>query len=293
MAEPITAMRTDRLVVLGSKGGPSVHNHDMLPTSLVLELAGQTCVIDCGLGVTRSLVKAGIRLPEIDAIFLTHLHSDHLLELGPLIHTAWATGLVSRIKLFGPPGLRAYWEAFLESMMFDIAIRLEDEKRNNLRDLVELTEFEEGRILFEAIRVDALRVVHPPVTHCYALRFQTEDWRVTFGSDTAYYPPLAEFAAGSDVLVHEALYLPGLEPIIQRAPNAARLREHILASHTPVEDVGRIASQAQVGHLVLNHLVPSGVTDVTEDTWRAAIAPYWNGKVSVARDGLEIKRETV
>ena len=94
------------------------------PTSSLLELGGRTIIIDCGLGVTRGIVDAGLSLKALDLVFVTHLHSDHVLELGPLMHTAWTAGLATPVAVHGPAGTSEYWERFLQSMAFDIDIRI-------------------------------------------------------------------------------------------------------------------------------------------------------------------------
>lgn len=99
----MSAEEADRLVLLGSKGGPALRPGGPWPSSSLLELGGRNIVVDCGLGVTRGLVDAGISLKALDLIFITHLHSDHVLELGPLIHTAWTAGLATPVTVFGPP----------------------------------------------------------------------------------------------------------------------------------------------------------------------------------------------
>ncbi|TIT33906.1 MAG: MBL fold metallo-hydrolase, partial [Mesorhizobium sp.] len=100
----------DRLVLLGSKGGPALRPGGPWPSSSLLEFGGRNIVVDCGLGVTRGLADAGTSLKMLDLIFITHLHSDHLLELGPLIHTAWTAGLATPVTVFGPPGTGHYWQ---------------------------------------------------------------------------------------------------------------------------------------------------------------------------------------
>ena len=100
--------------------------------------------MDCGLGVTKGLVDQGMQLKDLSLIFITHLHSDHFLELGPLIHTAWTAGLKTPVAVYGPPGLAAYWEGFLASMKCDIDLRIEDEGRPDPRSLVTFHVIEEG-----------------------------------------------------------------------------------------------------------------------------------------------------
>ena len=154
---------TSRLTLLGTKGGPAIRPGGPSPTSSLLELAGRRIVVDCGLGVARGLVDAGMKLGELDLIFITHLHSDHVLELGPLIHTAWTAGLSSPVKVFGPVGTADVWLHFCASLSYDIETRIDDEGRPDIRDLVTVLEYGEGEVLSEAgLTVSALRVDHPP-----------------------------------------------------------------------------------------------------------------------------------
>lgn len=94
-----------KLVLLGTKGGPSLRGDgaSFLPTSSHLAIAGRSIIIDCGLGVTASMVKAGYPLTGLTDIFITHCHSDHVLEFGALLHTAWTAGLDRPVSVFGRP----------------------------------------------------------------------------------------------------------------------------------------------------------------------------------------------
>ncbi|RVC91641.1 MBL fold metallo-hydrolase, partial [Mesorhizobium sp. M2A.F.Ca.ET.017.03.2.1] len=211
---------SDRLVLLGSKGGPALRPGGPWPSSSLLQIGERDIVVDCGLGVTRGLVDAGISLKALDLIFITHLHSDHILELGPLIHTAWTAGLATPVTVFGPPGTQDYWRHFCRAMEFDIETRIVDEGRPDIRKLVSVKEFGEGAILEEkGLTVTALRVEHPPVTDCFALRFEHGGRSVVFSADTAFFPPLAGFAKEADILVHEALLEEGVERLVARTGN--------------------------------------------------------------------------
>ena len=106
--------------------------------------------------------------------------------------------------------------------------------------------------------------------------------------DTTYAPELAEFAKGADVLVHEVMYLPGIEALIKRLPNAKRLREHLMAAHTLPEDVGRIAAQAEVKTLVLSHFVPGDDASITDEQWSEGVRKHFNGRIIVGKDLMEI-----
>ncbi|MER8466028.1 MBL fold metallo-hydrolase [Mesorhizobium sp. M1396] len=280
----------DQLVILGSKGGPALRPGGPWPSSSLLQIGGRTVVVDCGLGVTRGLVDAGISLKWLDLIFITHLHSDHLLELGPLLHTAWTAGLATPVGLFGPPGTGHYWRRFCQAMEFDIEIRIVDEGRPDIRDLVSIVEFGEGHVVERGgLEVSALRVDHPPVTDCFALRFEHAGRSVVFSADTAFYPPLADFARGADILVHEAMLEQGIERLVARTGNGARLKDHLLASHSFAEEAGRIASDAGVTRLVLNHLIPADDPEIGEAEWIAAVRKTWAGDLTIARDGLVVE----
>lgn len=277
----------NRLVLLGTKGGPGVRARGAMPTSTLLELDGRIIVIDCGIGVTKGLVEAGVDLKDLDLIFITHLHSDHLLELGPMIHTAWCTGLRRSITVYGPEGIAGYWAGFLASMSYDTAIRVYDEGRTPLEDMVKVITYAKGSVIAGALAVSALRVPHPPVIQSYALRFDGSK-SVTMSGDTAYFPPLANFAAGSDVLLHEAMLAAGVDLIVQKTGLGERLRAHLHAAHTTADNAARIAEAGGVGRLVLNHLIPTDDPRFTPADWYAQTSAIWNGPVTLGSDGLEI-----
>lgn len=281
---------TAQLFILGSKGGPAIRQGGPSPTSSLLRLGGRRIVVDCGLGVARGLVEAGMSLKDLDLVFVTHLHSDHVLELGALLHTAWTAGLDRPVRVFGPPGTGHYWTRFVQALDFDIEIRIADEGRPDIRQLVEVEEYSEGNVLEEGgLRVRALRVDHPPVTDCFALRFDHAEGSIVFSADTAHFPPLGEFAKGADVLVHEAMLAEGVDRLVARTGNGARLREHLYASHSLASEAGSIAAQAGVGRLVLNHLIPADDPTVGPADWEAAARVAWEGPLTIASDGLLVE----
>jgi ribonuclease BN (tRNA processing enzyme) len=99
---------------------------------------------------------------------------------------------------------------------------------------------------------------------------------------------LTAFARGADVLVHEVLYGPGLDAMVARRPNAQRLKASILSHHTLAQDVGRIATEAQVKTLVLNHFVPGDDPALTPEIWAGAVGERFNGRIVVGRDLLSL-----
>jgi len=281
----------NRLIMLGTKGGPRVGRGTSWPTSNLLVVNGKPYLVDAGLGVTRQVCNAGFMPFDINRIFITHHHSDHNLELGGFLHTSWASGVISDVRVFGAPGLDDLLKHFMLSQGFDIDIRVGDEGVADLREIVSWQEFEEGDVYEdENVKVSSLRVIHPPVHHCYALKFECAAGTVVFGADTTYHPPLAEFAKDADILVHEAMFVPGAKELCEKAKAfKPHLWEHFEASHTACEDVGRIATQANTRNLVLNHFVPDiGDLGASAEDFRQAVATSFDGQITVGEDLLEV-----
>ena len=281
---------TDFVALLGTKGGPAIRSGSPMPTSSLLSLGGQRIVVDAGLGVTRGLCDQGMALKDIRTVFITHLHSDHYLELGPLLHTAWTAGLKTPVRIWGPSGLAAYFEGFFLSMREDIDTRIEDEGRPDLRDLVSCHVIRDGEAIIEGgITAVALPSIHPPLRESWSLSFRGAGRHVVFSGDTAHNPALADFARGADLLIHEAMLAEGLEALQRRIGNGDdRLMAHWLRAHTLAEDAARVATEAGVGALALHHLIPSDDPDFGVKDWQRACAPQWRGPLHVGQDGLRI-----
>lgn len=281
---------SNHVCLLGTKGGPAIRPGSTNPTSNLLRLAGQQIVVDCGLGVTRGLVDQGMQLRDLATVFITHLHSDHYLEFGPMIHTAWTAGLKTPVDVYGPAGLDRYWQQFIDSMRDDIDLRIADEGRPDIASMVRLHVLHEGEVLNDAgITVTAMKNTHPPLVETFALSFKSDDAHVVFSGDTAFLPALAEFAKGADLLIHEAMLEAALPALFARIGNGDnRLHEHWMRSHTLAQDAGKIATDAGVGALALNHLIPSDDPDYGVDQWLEAVSPNWTGTLHVGSDGLKI-----
>lgn len=282
--------KATRVVLLGTKGGPSVGKAGRSnPATLVL-INDVPYVIDCGYGASKQLITAGVALNRVRHIFISHHHSDHNLEFGPLLYNAWITGNPTRVDAYGPPGMTKMARDFFNYLKFDIDTRIVDEGRPDPRKLLTTHEFSKpGTVLVnDDVKVSACLVRHPPITQSYAYRFDAQDRSVVISGDTAYAPELAEFASGADVLVHEVMYLPAVEALVRRLPNAQRLREHLLAAHTLPEDVGKIAAKAGVKTLVLSHFVPGDDPSITDEQWAEGVHKHFQGRVIVGKDLMEI-----
>jgi len=281
---------SDRLVLLGTQGGPFIRSYQQTPSANLIVYKSMPIVIDTGFGVTFKLLDAGINLSSLKYIFITHHHSDHNLELGPLLYNAWISGLKEPVHVYAPTGLISLLSLYWQSNRFDIEIRIKDEGRPDIRELVIGHEYSEGSVVSNSdFQVFAMKNIHPPVIESYALNFRLgNEKKIVFSGDTAYCPALVPFSSEADYLVHEVMYVPAVEEMVKRRPNAMRLKESILSHHTSTEDVGRVASAAKVKALVLNHFVPSDDKSLTEQVWLNAVKTTFSGNIVVGKDLLQL-----
>jgi ribonuclease BN (tRNA processing enzyme) len=247
-------------------------------------------IVDCGDGVARQLAIAGVPLTRIRSIFITHHHSDHNADYGNLILLAWTAGLRTRVDTWGPPPLQRMTALFFEMNSYDIETRIADEGRPPLAPLVHAHELQKGGLVMqdENVRVRAAVVHHPPVAPAFAYRFDAPDRSIVISGDTSPTASLIELADGADVLVHEAMFVPGVERMVARVPNAPALRRSILSHHTTAEDAGRVAREAGVKMLVLSHLVPADDPEISEQMWIDSARKHFDGEIVVGKDLLEI-----
>jgi ribonuclease BN (tRNA processing enzyme) len=278
-----------RLILLGTGGGPRPRRANSAPAQVIL-FNDTAYVVDCGDGVARQLVFAGVPLPRLRHIFLTHHHSDHNADYGNLILLAWAAGLRTRVDAWGPPPLEKMTKQFFDMNAYDILTRIADEGRVPLVPLVHVHELDKGGLVMqdENVKVTAALVHHPPVVPAFGYRFDARDRSIVISGDTAPSDNLIELAQGADVLVHDALYVPGVDRLVAGVPNATSLKQSIMSHHTTAEDAGRVAQAAGVKTLVLSHLVPPEDSTVTDQMWIDAARVHFRGPVIVGKDLLEI-----
>lgn len=278
-----------RLILLGTGGGPRPRKASSAAAQVIV-INNTAYVIDCGNGVARQLVFANVPLATLGNIFLTHQHSDHNADYGNLIWLAWTAGLKTRVDTWGPPPLEKMTKLFFEMNTYDIDTRIGNEGRVPLVPLVHVHELTEGGPVMsdQNVKVTATLVDHPPVVPAFAYRFDTADRSIVISGDTAPSENLVKLAKGADVLVHSVLYVPAVDRLVARVPNAPALKASIIAHQTSVEDAGRVAQSAGVKTLVLSHLVPPDDPEVTDQMWIDAARLHFRGLVIVGKDLLEV-----
>jgi ribonuclease Z len=243
------------LTLLGT-GCPQCDPDRLGPANLV-RYAGKSYLVDCGSGVTQRLVACGSAGRDLDAILLTHLHSDHLVDLYQLIVSSWHQGRDRPQRVLGPVGTKRFVDGTMALWKPELDLRIAHEKRPSTRALeIEVTEIEAGEILHDGdLTIHAVAVNHFPVKHAFGFIFDTGGQRLAFSGDTAYCPALIEAARGADALVHECFIhrdMP-VKPGVRTAEGIAAVASY----HTLSAEVGKVAREAGVKCLVLNHFVPT------------------------------------
>lgn len=279
-----------RLILLGTGGGPRPRK-TRVPSSQVILVNEAAYVFDCGVGVATQLARADVRLNSLRHVFITHHHSDHNAEYGPLLLTAWGAGLRTRVDTWGPPPLARMTELFLQMNDYDIRTRIEDEARVPLAQLIKPHELDQGGVVLQqdGVVVKCALVDHPPVTPAFAYRLDSPDRSLVISGDTKPSDALIRLARGADVLVHEVLWPAAVDRLLANAYNAAALKKSILSHHTTAEEVGRVAAEAQVKTLVLSHFVPSDDPEITDEMWAGAVRRGgYKGPIVLGKDLLEI-----
>jgi len=254
----------------------------------LVEIAGQRFLIDIGSGVTQRLVQAGHNGSQIDALLLTHLHSDHLVDLYQFIISSWHQNRTRPQLIYGPPGTQAFVVAQMNAWQAERSMRIEFEKRGSLAAFeIEVTEIENSSDLITLgdAKISAVRVEHPPVEPAFGYVFETADRKLVLSGDTRPCASLVNAAQQADVLVHEVFAHSHDDQSLVAGTRTTETMQAVASYHTTAEEVGQIACDANVKCLVLNHIVPP---DADEKKLIASVRHHYSGPVVVGEDLMEI-----
>lgn len=278
-----------RLILLGTAGGPRPRKFRSGSAQAIVS-GGKIYVIDCGYGVARQMALAGLPLNDLRHVFITHHHSDHDIDLGPLLQLAWLSGLITPVDCWGPPEMRQMIADYFRYEAYDIRIRQLDEHRPPFRPLVRAHEIRGGGVVMDdgRMRVTAAKVVHPPIDLALAYRFDAPDRSIVISGDTRPSEALVRLAKGADVLVHEAMMPDRVVQLVASLPHGQELARSVLSHHTSAEQAGQIAAAAGVKMLVLSHLVPAEDPSVPDPEWIAAARRHYSGPIVVGSDLMHI-----
>lgn len=277
---------TTELILLGTAGGPTPRGFRKAPANVVL-VNGSAYVFDAGNGVAEQLACAGVPFSALRAVFITHNHSDHNADIGTLLLVGWS-GISTPVQVVGPPPLAEAMAHFVAMQRYDIETRVEDEGRTHLQELFEVTEVSTDGVVYrdENVTVTAGLVEHPPVSPALGYRIDTPDKSIAFSGDTRACDGMVRLAKDVDLLVHEVMHVPSLDAIVSTHTGSTILK-HLVESHTPTQDVGKVATAAGARTLVLSHFVPSGDT-VPDDVWHDEVAATYDGPILLGTDLMRL-----
>jgi ribonuclease Z len=267
------------LTLLGT-GCPAVHAQRYGPAQIVRH--GDTkLLVDCGSGVTQRMAQAGFSGRDIDAVLLTHMHSDHIIDLFQLVISSWHQGRDRPQRVFGPPGTYNYVDGLVSLWQSEMERRIEHERRPSALALqTEVTEIKPGEeVEFGALRLRAVEVDHKPVRHTYGFVFESDQARLVISGDTRPCDALTEAAQGADLLLHEVFVHHEMKPA--EGVRTAETIEQVASYHTLSSDVGKVAARAGVKWLALTHFVPP---DCDTNALGKEIAADFDGKITMGED---------
>jgi ribonuclease Z len=282
-------------------GGTGVVDSDARAGSSIAVVAnGELFLFDCGPGSTRVLQQGHVPLEWSRAIFFTHLHSDHFGDLGQFTLASQLSGRASPLTIYGPEGTQEMASGFQQAYARDLEFRIAQHPDHLSKELgeyevVELDGEPVEQVVYEdqGIRISALAVDHTPVTPALAYKVEAGGRVVVISGDTSYHKPLASFAEGADVLIHEAmdkeLALRMADVFAsQDAPRTGQLIHEALPNHSSPADAGNLAREARASRLVLTHLSPPLLTRRWRKDVLNSARQQYPGPVSLAEDGMTI-----
>jgi ribonuclease BN (tRNA processing enzyme) len=249
-APPIAPEST--VVVMLGTGTPRPVPDASGPATAVV-VGNRVFLVDAGAGVERRLAAAGLPTDGVTAVFITHLHSDHVLGLADLIFTSWVTGRSRPFPLYGPHGLGQMVEHLYAAFQEDIQIRtegLEHESRDGYR--VTVREIAPG-VVYDSggVRVTAFLVNHGEWREAYGYRFDTPGRSIVLSGDTRPSEELVRMAKGVDILIHEVQPSDSTRAPRNRTPTD--WARYVAQYHTTALQLGVLAAQAGPKLLVVYH----------------------------------------
>ncbi|MFL2658973.1 MAG: MBL fold metallo-hydrolase [Candidatus Actinomarina sp.] len=271
----------NKIILLGT-GCPSP-SHIRFGPSTLISYQGVNLLIDAGSGVTQRLSQVGIQPSQINHILITHLHSDHIVDLYQLYISGWHTGRTETFKIHGPKGLKAFFETTLEAYNPELSLRRDWENRPNNSGLnYSVNEIDSTSVLtIENISVNKIDVDHYPVEPAFGYEIKLDTTKVIYSGDTRYCKNLERAAHNADYLIHEVL--------VDLPFNKTRMTEETVTNvtdyHTSPKEVGVLAENAKVKKLILNHFVPPVFNEEKLDM---EIKEHYSGEIVIGKDLLEI-----
>ena len=267
-------------VTLLGTGSPIPDPNRAGPSTLV-RAGGQVFLVDCGRGVLQRAAAVGVGAAGLSALLLTHLHSDHIAELGDVLITSWITNFEpdpAPLPVIGPPGTAETVEATLKAFGHDIGYRIAHHADLNAPPPIEVHECTEGPVWDrDGVTIRVAPTDHRPVAPTIGFRIEFGGASVVLAGDTVPCASLDELSAGADALVHTVIR----KDILTHVPQQ-RIKD-VCDYHSSVQEAAATAARAGVGTLVMTHYVPA-IAPGQEEQWRALAATEFGGRIELGDD---------
>jgi ribonuclease Z len=267
------------ITLLGT-GSPIPDPNRAGPSTLV-RAGGQVLLVDCGRGVLQRAAAIGVGANALSALLLTHLHSDHIADLGDVLITRWVTTFTPEpapLPIIGPPGTAEVVEATLKAFGRDIGYRIAHHADLTAPPAVEVAEHTEGVVWDrDGVLIRVAPTDHRPVAPTIGFRIESGGASVVLAGDTVPCESLDRLASVADALVHTVIR----KDIVTQLPQQ-RIKD-ICDYHSSVQQAAATAKRAGVNTLVLTHYVPA-IAPGREEQWRALAATEFDGRIELGDD---------
>lgn len=279
-------------VTLLGTGAP-VPSIERFGPSILVEAGGQKLLFDCGRGAGQRLWQLKIPLGQIDALFLTHLHSDHVVGIPDLWLTGWIPAMYGRrtypLRVYGPDGTKDMMENLVKAFSWDISTRSKEKNKADSGAFVNATNIKEGYTWEkDGIKVTPFTVRHAEfIDSALGYRIDYAGHSVILSGDTRYSENLIRYAKEADVVIHE------VAAANKHSMQTSPLINQILGFHTSPEDAGNVFEQTKPKLAVYSHIVlltaESSIPPPTMDEVIFRTKKIYSGALQAGEDLMRIE----
>ena len=270
----------------------------------IVVLAGDHLyIVDAGQGAARNIALMGFQMGKVDAVLLTHFHSDHIADLGEIMMQRWVGGSnIKPLDVIGPAGVETIVAGFNQAYKLDDDYRVAHHGAatvppsgaGGMARPFSLSSEEDASVVViddGGLKVTAFKVNHAPVSPAVGYRFDYKGRSVVISGDTVPCSSLKERSQGADILFQSALQPATVKLIHDQAglssmPSIAKITADIPGYHSSPEDAAKTASGAGVKQLVLYHITPPIPNPLLNNMYLGDAGKYYKGPITIGEDGM-------
>lgn len=271
-----------RVVICGS-ASPLGNDRNRAQACIAVVTAKHFLLFDTGAGSPLRIAEARLPVDRLTGVFLTHYHSDHISGLPDVNLARWVRGRSGPLEVYGPPGVETVVEGFNLAFSLDRGYRVAHHGPELLppgSGILKALTFTPGEVVWQddELRVTSFPVSHPPIEPAVGYRVDYMGRSVVISGDSNASESLFRAAKGADILLHDALSLNLLEPMIEAAtelgvPRLPTIMTDVIDYHAEIMTLPERASAAGIRQLAYYHLVPGPPNSLTERVFRRGLPP--------------------